>query len=48
MRLDKERGSIAAGFAADIIATPASPLDDPQNLRKVNLVMKDGKIIRKP
>jgi imidazolonepropionase-like amidohydrolase len=47
MRLDKERGSIASGFAADIIATPASPLDDPENLRKVNFVMKDGKIIRK-
>jgi imidazolonepropionase-like amidohydrolase len=46
LKLDKTRGAIAAGFAADIIATPANPLDNIQALRRVNFVMKDGKVIR--
>lgn len=42
------RGAIAAGQAADIIATPQNPLENIQALRKVHFVMKDGKIIRQP
>ena len=44
--INKERGAIAAGLAADMIALPASPLQDIEVLRKVDFVMKDGKIIR--
>jgi imidazolonepropionase-like amidohydrolase len=44
----KERGAIAPGLAADIIAMPADPLQDTENLRKVNFVMKDGEVIRRP
>jgi len=36
----------AAGQAADIIATPANPLENIQALRQVHFVMKDGKIIK--
>ena len=43
----KRRGAIAAGNPADIIATPANPLDDIQALRKVQFVMKDGKVVKK-
>lgn len=43
-----ERGAIAAGQAADIIATPANPLDDIQALRGVHFVMKDGRLIKRP
>ncbi|HSC78147.1 MAG TPA: amidohydrolase family protein [Candidatus Acidoferrales bacterium] len=43
-----ERGAIKAGQAADIIATPADPLADIQALRKVNFVMKDGAVIKRP
>jgi len=32
----------------DMIAIPGNPLDDIELLRKVNFVMKDGKVIRKP
>jgi hypothetical protein len=27
---------------------PANPLDDIENLRRIDFVMKDGKIIRRP
>ncbi len=43
-----KRGWIAAGHAADIIAAPANPLENIQALRKVNFVMKDGKVLRGP
>jgi imidazolonepropionase-like amidohydrolase len=46
MRFDKIRGAIAPGLAADLIATPANPLENVSALRKVNFVMKDGKTVR--
>jgi imidazolonepropionase-like amidohydrolase len=46
--VENERGSLRAGLAADIIATPADPLADITALRRVAFVMKDGKVIRKP
>jgi len=47
-RIEKERGAIAKGLFADIIAMPDSPLADIQSLRKVNFVMKNGAVVRKP
>ncbi len=44
--VEKERGSLKPGLAADIIATPENPLDNIQTLRKVSFVMKDGAIIK--
>ncbi|MCH7564900.1 MAG: amidohydrolase family protein [Gemmatimonadetes bacterium] len=41
------RGTIAPGMAADLIATPGSPLDDIQELKRVFFVMKDGVIVRR-
>lgn len=46
LRVEKARGAIAKGLAADIIATPENPLDDLQALRKVMFVMKNGKVFR--
>jgi imidazolonepropionase-like amidohydrolase len=46
LRIQKERGAIASGLFADIIAMPASPLDDTEALRKINFVMKNGAVIR--
>jgi imidazolonepropionase-like amidohydrolase len=48
LRIDKVRGSIGEGLSADFVAMPANPLDDIENLRKINFVMKDGKIVRRP
>jgi imidazolonepropionase-like amidohydrolase len=47
MRIGKTRGSITKGMAADIIATPANPLENIQALRQVSFVMKDGKVVKK-
>jgi len=48
LRINKTRGSIGEGLSADIVATPANPLEDIEGLRKIDFVMKDGKIVRKP
>lgn len=41
-----QRGAIAAGQAADIIAAPENPLANIQALRKVSFVMKDGVVVK--
>jgi len=46
LRIEKIRGALSAGLAADIIATPANPMEDIQAIRRVQFVMKDGKLIR--
>lgn len=46
LRVDKVRGRISVGLAADLIAMPADPLSDIENLRRVDFVMKNGRIIR--
>lgn len=48
LRVKNERGAIAAGQYADIVATPENPLDNIQALRKIHFVMKDGRIIKRP
>jgi imidazolonepropionase-like amidohydrolase len=40
------RGTLKPGMAADIIATPANPLEDIQALKRVNFVMKDGVVFK--
>jgi imidazolonepropionase-like amidohydrolase len=44
--VERERGQIKPGMAADIIATPANPLEDIQTLKRVSFVMKDGVVFR--
>ena len=46
LQVEENRGSIAGGLAADIIATSENPLDNLQALRKVMFVMKNGKVVR--
>jgi len=48
LRINKTRGSVTPGQSADLVATPANPLEDIENLRKIDFVMKDGKIVRRP
>jgi len=40
------RGPVKVGFAADIIATAANPLEDINALRDVRFVMKDGRVFK--
>jgi imidazolonepropionase-like amidohydrolase len=44
--VERERGLLRPGLAADLIATPANPLDNIQTLKQVSFVMKDGVIIK--
>jgi imidazolonepropionase-like amidohydrolase len=46
MGMEKERGTIAPGFAADIVATPDNPLQNIDTVRQVRFVMKSGRVIR--
>jgi imidazolonepropionase-like amidohydrolase len=48
LHVDGERGRIAVGLAADLVAMPADPLADTENLRRIDFVMKDGRVIRGP
>ena len=41
-------GTIEAGKLADIVAVPGDPLSDVSLMEKVDFVMKDGMIYRKP
>jgi imidazolonepropionase-like amidohydrolase len=44
--VDKERGFLKPGMAADIVATPENPVENIQTLKKMSFVMKDGAIIK--
>ena len=44
--VESARGTLKPGMAADIIATPANPLEDIQTLKRVNFVMKDGVVFK--
>jgi len=44
--VDKQRGAIRPGMAADIVAAPDNPLDDIQAVRHVTFVMKNGSIFK--
>jgi imidazolonepropionase-like amidohydrolase len=46
LRVDKERGALAEGLSADLIAMPGDPAKDIFNLRKIDFVMKEGQIVR--
>jgi imidazolonepropionase-like amidohydrolase len=45
--VDKQRGTIAPKMFTGMIAVPGNPLEDIEALKKVNFVMKNGKIIKR-
>lgn len=44
--VEKDRGALRPGMAADLVATPEDPLQDIDGLKKIDFVMKDGKVVR--
>jgi imidazolonepropionase-like amidohydrolase len=44
--VDKERGTLAVGMAADIIATADNPFDNIATLKSVTFVMQNGRVVR--
>jgi imidazolonepropionase-like amidohydrolase len=45
--VEKERGALKAGMAADIVATREDPLRDINGLKRIDFVMKDGVVAAK-
>jgi imidazolonepropionase-like amidohydrolase len=45
--VEKERGRLASGMAADLVAVPADPRTDIRALLRSELVVKSGRIIRR-
>ncbi|MCA1593301.1 MAG: amidohydrolase family protein [Acidobacteria bacterium] len=45
--VDKARGAIRPGLAADIIAVPENPLENVNALKHVSFVMKDGVVFKR-
>ena len=45
LRVNKERGGIVAGMAADLVAMPGDPLQDIEALRGIDFVMKNGAVV---
>ena len=46
--VEKERGEIRPGMYADIIATRRNPLEDIDALKRVEFVMKGGRVVKEP
>jgi len=44
--VEKERGNLMPGMAADIVAVPENPLDNIDSLKHVDFVVKNGNIVR--
>ncbi len=47
MGVDKVRGLLREGMAADIIAVPDNPFENINTLKNVSFVMKNGKVIKR-
>lgn len=45
IRQENSLGQIREGFEGDLIALQGNPLDDPQNLRNIDLVVQAGRVI---
>jgi imidazolonepropionase-like amidohydrolase len=46
--VEKDRGAIRPGLAADIVATSGRPDQDILALEGVVFVMKDGRVVKRP
>jgi imidazolonepropionase-like amidohydrolase len=44
--VEKDRGALRVGMLADLVATPADPLEDIDALKKINFVMKEGSVVK--
>jgi imidazolonepropionase-like amidohydrolase len=48
LHLEQEIGAVRPGLIADLVAVAGDPLTDVAALRRVQLVMRDGKLVRQP
>ena len=47
MGVDKVRGFLKEGMAADLIAVPENPIENINTLKSVSFVMKNGAVIKR-
>jgi imidazolonepropionase-like amidohydrolase len=45
IRQENSLGQVREGFEGDLIALSGNPLDDPQNLRNIDLVVQAGRVV---
>ena len=45
MRVGAELGTVEVGKLADLIVAGANPLDDITNVRQLQLVLKEGRVV---
>jgi imidazolonepropionase-like amidohydrolase len=45
MRMEKDLGTIEVGKIADLVLLDADPLQDISNVRRISMVMKDGRFV---
>jgi imidazolonepropionase-like amidohydrolase len=48
LRMDDKVGAVKPGLLADLIAVPGDPTRDLSVIRKVQLVMKGGEVVKTP
>ena len=46
--VSNERGALRVGMAADLVATPLNPLRDINGLKRIDFVMRNGVVYRRP
>lgn len=46
MKLDKELGTVEVGKAADLIIVEGNPLENISNIRKVQMVVTNGRLYK--
>jgi imidazolonepropionase-like amidohydrolase len=44
--VESDLGSLTPGKLADLVAMPANPLRDVRAMRGIDVVVKDGKLVR--
>jgi imidazolonepropionase-like amidohydrolase len=45
--IEKNRGVLEQSYYADIIAVKKNPLENIENIKSIQFVMKEGKVIRR-